>query len=179
MKISFHGCLEYVEEFWNNIPEEKQTGVIYIHEVTAEDVAKFRDLEVGQLCHMMIEEVSPLWGKGLALVREAISDQKDDTELENKISELVAAGAVDVDEYGIVTTYEELKRQWIPENQNTHPDPITQINLKYHHKEDIRRLNKYFIKEAIIFTKEELDLIKQYKELRTQYREMMKRKQKG
>lgn len=177
MKISFHGCSEYVEEFWNNIPGEKQTGVIYIHEVTAEDVAKFKFLEVGQFCHMLGEEVS--FGHGLVLVREAISDQRDDTELENKAAELVAAGAVEIDEYGIVITYEELKKQWIPENQNTCRDPIDQISSKYYYKKRLRELNKYFLSEAVIFTTEELELIKKYRELRAQYREMMKLKQRG
>lgn len=177
MKISFHGCSEYVEEFWNNIPGEKQTGVIYIHEVTAEDVEKFKFLEVGQFCHMLGEEGS--FGHGLVLVREAISDHKDDTELENKAAELVAAGAVEIDECGVVITYEELKKQWIPENQNTCRDPIDQISSKYYYKKRLRELNKYFLSEAVIFTTEELELIKKYRELRAQYREMMKLKQRG
>jgi hypothetical protein len=178
-EVSFHGCSDYVERFWNAIPGEKQPGVVYRHVVTKQEAIDYAHLRGGMTVHMMAHQVLT---RDLYLVTEAMSEDIDDTALNAKVAELLAAGALLIDDgdgrYSIVVrTYEVLAESWGTKEFVDDPkwDAIQRINQVYYHQKHMRELHEYFVANSRVFTATELAIIADYKRAEAAYYELFPR----
>jgi hypothetical protein len=176
-EISFHGCSDYVEHFWNAIAGEWIPGKVYLHLVTHQDAVDYATLREGMTVHMMASKVSAKWERYIISV--AVTDDIDDTELEAKVAELRAAGALHVEsDYHStsVITYEKLLSSWGRCGFTDDPrwNEITRLDQTQTYKEYLREVNKYFVANARVFTKEELVIIDGYKAAEAAYYGIMR-----
>lgn len=179
-ELSFHGCSEYVERFWNATDGEFVPGKVYQHSVTREDAIDCATLREGMVVHMMAIQVSQ--NRERYIVSEAVSEDIDDSALNAKVAELLVAGALHVDNgdgrYSVVVrTYEELVEAWgTPEELVDDPkwSEIERISQVYYHRKHMRELNEYFVANSRVFTADELAIIDNYQRARKVYYRLFK-----
>lgn len=176
-KFKFYDERPYVEYFWNHILGKKELGKIYTHVITSTDAFEWDDLHPGDTLHMMAQESKfDYW-----VVTSAISDNRDDTELNKKVSELVAANALVIDEDGFILTYDYLSKIYfgnVDEKVERKFDPIQKINIEYDDRKFRRQMNERFVKEAVVFDKDEMAIISEYQKASQAYWDMLKKRKK-
>jgi hypothetical protein len=178
LALNFHGCSDYVEHFWNATDGEFVPGKVYQHLVTREEAIDYATLREG----MVVHRVSPT--RELYVVSEAVSEDIDDTILKAKVAELLAAGALLVDNGDgrhsiVVRTYEELVESWGLSNLVDDPkwDEIQRIIETQYRGMCFRELNEYFVANSRMFTAEELAIIANYKRAEAVYYGLFPRKE--
>ena len=181
-QFEFYGESDYVEYFWNHILGKKELGKIYTHVITETDAREWDNLHPGDTLHMMASkparESADYW-----MVSSAISDCIDDTELNNKVAGLVAAGARYVGEGGLgyrsiaILTYDEFVETWRPREiaPRYKLDEIQLINQEQFRRENVRRANLDFVENARVFSGDELEIIAEYKRAEVAYYGLFKR----
>ena len=190
-ELSFYGCSDYVEVFWNMTDGEWKHDVIYQHVVTEADAVRFPQLKAGQTVHMMA--TLGIGRHPRYIVGEAVTDDFDDTvtavgcsagkactELNAKVAELRVAGALYVDSYGgpslatrrvSVKGYEELLIYWGLDGWVIDPgwDELSRLRVAQNYKEHLRDVNKHFVDNARVFTLDELVIITDYQKAEEAY----------
>lgn len=189
--VSFRGCSEYTEHFWNMIPGEKQPDVLYQRLITAEDVIEWDNtprqddwgrstIEAGMTLYMMAVRLAPK--RNTYIIFETSAVEVDNTALESKVAELLVAGALLVEDDGIlpiVRTYETLiEMRGVKKILVEDPrwNEIQLISQRYCHAKIWEKLYKYFIANARVFTDAELDVIVNFKNAEVAYFELFPHK---
>jgi hypothetical protein len=181
-EVHFYGS-DYVEHFWNAIDGEFIPDKVYQHPVTKEDAIDYATLREGMTVHMMAHRMPLVHSNEVYLVHEAVSEDIDDSALNAKVADLLAAGALLVDNGDgrhsiVVRTYEELVESWgTPKELVDDPkwDELERISQRYYHQKYMRELNKYFVANSRVFTADELEVIANYKKAEAAYYELFPR----
>jgi hypothetical protein len=174
MKVNFHGCSEYVEHFWNQIPGEKQPEVVYRRLITKQDAIDWADLREGMTLHMMAHRALPT--RELYVVSEAVTEEIDNLELNAQVVALLVAGARLVDEGDerspiVIRTYAELAEAWGVKKLVEDPQwsELQLLSQRYYQAKRMRELNEYFISNSRVFTDTEWAIIADYKRAAAAY----------
>lgn len=184
-EVHFYGCSDYVEHFWNATDGEFIPDKVYQHSVTKEDAIDYATLREGMTVHMAAHRMRLVHSNEVYLVHEAVSEDIDDSALNAKVADLLAAGALLVDNGDgrhsiVVLTYEEMVEAWSTTTKELVDDPkwdeLERINQANYHQRHIRELNEYFVANSRVFSAAELEVIANYKKAEAAYWELFGKK---